>query len=556
MRLEAVAPFGQPVFIFVATNDDATLLLPRDDRVLEHGRPDAVLEAVAGVPLDAADLRTTLTGCAPPRPRAGRAATLGTDWRVRDGRRTGNRQPGSEGDELYLRRGRRVAAVAARRGDSSPARRGPAWRAEYRDHQNGLPRPIRVASVDADRRADAGFDLTLALSQVEIERAARRRRVPRARFRASADRRSPLDELPSMRVRAFAKINLSLRVLGVRADGYHELRTMFQSIALHDTLTFAAGRGPLRLSLRRPGVSRRSTRTWSGARPSVCGRRPDAAARRATSRSAWRSGFRCRPGLAAAAATRPRRCARSGRLWRVDDGDACAPIAAALGADVPYFLEGGTALGLDRGDLLFPLVDLPGRVGRAGAARLRRQHGGRVRVVGRRAWRRAGRSGERSSVQRGPQGRPSGGAGRRVSCREFDLVNDLEAPVAARHPEIAADRRRAATGRRLPCRDVRQRLGRVRAVRRRAPAAERGRGARSAARARRATVVDANRQSRGVSDDLPAIASPSYKLTVCAAWFRATPEVTSPLTSRQSSTVDAFEPRTDRTEDGCARSAT
>ena len=43
-RIEAVAPFGPPVFIFVATNDDATLLLPRDDRVLEHGRPDEVLE--------------------------------------------------------------------------------------------------------------------------------------------------------------------------------------------------------------------------------------------------------------------------------------------------------------------------------------------------------------------------------------------------------------------------------------------------------------------------------------------------------------------------------
>ena len=56
VRLEAVAPFGQPLFIFVATGDDATLLLPRDERVLEHGRPDAVLEAVAGVPLGAADL--------------------------------------------------------------------------------------------------------------------------------------------------------------------------------------------------------------------------------------------------------------------------------------------------------------------------------------------------------------------------------------------------------------------------------------------------------------------------------------------------------------------
>ena len=51
-----------------------------------------------------------------------------------------------------------------------------------------------------------------------------------------------------MRARAFAKINLSLRVLGTRPDGYHELRTIFQSIALHDTLTIRTARGPFRLT--------------------------------------------------------------------------------------------------------------------------------------------------------------------------------------------------------------------------------------------------------------------------------------------------------------------
>ena len=67
---------AQPLFFFVATGDDATLLLPRDDRVLEHGRPDAVLEAVAGVPLGAADLATTLTGCAPASTPTGRRRTV------------------------------------------------------------------------------------------------------------------------------------------------------------------------------------------------------------------------------------------------------------------------------------------------------------------------------------------------------------------------------------------------------------------------------------------------------------------------------------------------
>src|SRR3954468_22835915 len=46
---------------------------------------------------------------------------------------------------------------------------------------------------------------------------------------------------------AFAKINLDLRVLGIRPDGYHELRTTFQSIALADRLTFEQTRGPFRI---------------------------------------------------------------------------------------------------------------------------------------------------------------------------------------------------------------------------------------------------------------------------------------------------------------------
>jgi len=97
-RLEAVAPFGQPLFIFVARNNDATLLLPRDGRVLEHGRPEAVLEAIAAVPLDAAALRVVLTGCAG-APDLARARQIGDDWRVvPDGPR-----------ELYLHRQARGA---------------------------------------------------------------------------------------------------------------------------------------------------------------------------------------------------------------------------------------------------------------------------------------------------------------------------------------------------------------------------------------------------------------------------------------------------------------
>ena len=51
----------------------------------------------------------------------------------------------------------------------------------------------------------------------------------------------------TIRIPAYAKVNLRLEVLGKRADGYHELRTIFQTVGLHDTLEFR--------SSRRPGIS-------------------------------------------------------------------------------------------------------------------------------------------------------------------------------------------------------------------------------------------------------------------------------------------------------------
>jgi hypothetical protein len=156
-RLEAVAPFGPPLFIFVAKGNDATLLLPRDDRVLEHERPDLVLEAVAGVPLGASDLDATLKGCASAS-GAIDARQVGDQWRIL--RAVG-------GDELFLHRdnkGKPWLLVATVRGRDGTERR---WRAEFRDHQNGLPRSIRVTSLGGDRPGRA-FDLHLALSQVEV----------------------------------------------------------------------------------------------------------------------------------------------------------------------------------------------------------------------------------------------------------------------------------------------------------------------------------------------------------------------------------------------------
>jgi hypothetical protein len=147
-RLEAVAPFGPPIFILVATGDDATLLLPRDERVLQHGRPADVLDAVAGVPLSAADLHAVLTGCAPVVSQA-EGRSLGGDWRI---------VTDPAGDALYLQR-----AGGASWRLVSVVRRG--WRVDYRDPLNGVPRTLRITS--ASRDGASSFDVTLALSQVE-----------------------------------------------------------------------------------------------------------------------------------------------------------------------------------------------------------------------------------------------------------------------------------------------------------------------------------------------------------------------------------------------------
>ena len=64
-------------------------------------------------------------------------------------------------------------------------------------------------------------------------------------------------------VNAFAKINLDLQVLGVRPDGYHELRTTFQSVALSDVLTFTKTKGRFRIECDDPAFpTDRSNLIW------------------------------------------------------------------------------------------------------------------------------------------------------------------------------------------------------------------------------------------------------------------------------------------------------
>jgi hypothetical protein len=148
--IDAPAPFGASAFIFAAVDDAAVLLLPRDRRVLDRGRPADILEAVTGVALTPADLRHTLTGCAD-GVEAGTAQQIGSAWRMI-----------GDNPRAYLRRETpdapwRIVAVLHR--DSGR----PEWRAEYANYAAGLPQTVRLASADPQR-----FDLQLSLSQVEV----------------------------------------------------------------------------------------------------------------------------------------------------------------------------------------------------------------------------------------------------------------------------------------------------------------------------------------------------------------------------------------------------
>src|SRR5207249_9604508 len=162
-----------------------------------------------------------------------------------------------------------------------------------------------------------------------------------------------------MRARAFAKINLSLRVLGTRPDGYHELRTIFQSIALHDTLTIRHVAGPFRLTCDDASLPRdRTNLVWRAA-----DRLWKAARRRGAPRGVAIHLTKCIPvqaGLGGGSSDAAAALRALAKVWRVDQ-QSVREAAVTLGADVPYFLEGGTVLGLERGDVLVPLPDHPRR---------------------------------------------------------------------------------------------------------------------------------------------------------------------------------------------------
>ena len=226
-------------------------------------------------------------------------------------------------------------------------------------------------------------------------------------------------------VRAHAKINLDLRVLGPRPDGYHELRTVFQSIALHDVIECVPRDGAFAIECTTAGVPLDgSNLVWRAAE------------------ALWRA-LRRRPpvggvlirlhkniplqaGLGGGSADAAAALIGLARLWKAPVRPAqLTDVAATLGADVPFFLSGGTALGLGRGDEVYPLADLP----RHWIVILVPGFG--VSTADAYSW----YDGERD-LSRGGGGREAQHVPGPWPSRAAQMINDLEAPIARHHPEI------------------------------------------------------------------------------------------------------------------------
>ena len=152
---------------------------------------------------------------------------------------------------------------------------------------------------------------------------------------------------------AFAKINLSLKVLGKRLDGFHELRTVFQTISLKDTLVFEFTPGRKTAIELEDALAIDNNLVVRAARLFFDTKKVHGVLRmRLTKRIPMGGGLG--GGSSDAACTLLALPALTGR--NADLGELTA-LGAQLGSDVPFFLTGGAALGLGRGEELYPLPE-------------------------------------------------------------------------------------------------------------------------------------------------------------------------------------------------------
>jgi 4-diphosphocytidyl-2-C-methyl-D-erythritol kinase len=162
-------------------------------------------------------------------------------------------------------------------------------------------------------------------------------------------------------VRSFAKINLGLYIGGARADGYHHLRTVYQTIALHDVIRVSvernSGRGSgIEIVCADPRVPLDSSNTCYRIAELVL----DEFGAKGKVTVEIEKRLPVQGGLGAASSNGVATMIGLERaLKKKLSAVARVHIAAEVGSDLPLFLVGGTALGVGHGEEVYPLPDLP-----------------------------------------------------------------------------------------------------------------------------------------------------------------------------------------------------
>ena len=150
VRLEAVAPFGAPFFILAGRNERATLVLPREHRVLKDTGVADVLGRITGLTLGADDLRLIVSGCLVDKAAPAEGRQWGSEWKAV-----------TIGPE-------RVAYLRMQNGTwlLTAADYG-AWHVDYSGHAAGFPRVVRVRS-SVSQSGDDRIDITARVEQLEV----------------------------------------------------------------------------------------------------------------------------------------------------------------------------------------------------------------------------------------------------------------------------------------------------------------------------------------------------------------------------------------------------
>lgn len=224
-----------------------------------------------------------------------------------------------------------------------------------------------------------------------------------------------------------AKINLTLRVGARRDDGFHDVRTLMQSIALGDTLKITSRRGPFVLDARAPGVpSDRSNLVWQAAE--LLWRAVGGEGEPRNAHVRLDKAIPTAAGLGGGSADAAAALTGLNVIWETRRSRRdLIRLAAQIGSDVPFFLQGGTALGTGRGDEVYPVDDIT----RLGIVVIKPSFG--VTTADAYLW----LDDDRKAHIQEAEGDSS--------TREIDvgwpggpvrLVNDLEAAVRRRHPGI------------------------------------------------------------------------------------------------------------------------